>query len=83
MKDIFYANEPIIKQYQGNPPPPDPAFVMSLSNEVYSGSNLYAIQKMFDGEFSFDIYYESASAKQKLDGAYIIFVHLRARLTPL
>lgn len=46
--------------------PPDPAFVLQLPDEVLTGSNLYAVQKMFDGPFSFDIFFESASAKQKL-----------------
>ncbi|KAK7693188.1 hypothetical protein QCA50_002754 [Cerrena zonata] len=45
---------------------PDPSFVLQLSDEVYSGSSLYAIQKFFDGPFQFDVFFESASAKQKL-----------------
>lgn len=46
--------------------PPDPSFVLQLTDDVYTGSNLYAIQKSFDGEFSFDVFYESGSSKQKL-----------------
>ena len=45
---------------------PDPSFVLQLSDEVYSGSTLYGVQKFFDGPFQFDVFYESASAKQKL-----------------
>ncbi|KAL1947585.1 hypothetical protein VTO73DRAFT_13309 [Trametes versicolor] len=45
---------------------PDPAFVLQLPDEVYSGSNLFAVQKHFDGPFQFDVLFESASAKQKL-----------------
>ena len=45
---------------------PDASFVLQLPDEVYSSSNLYGVQKSFDGEFSFDVYFESASAKQKL-----------------
>lgn len=45
---------------------PDPSFVLQLPDEVYSSSNLYAIQKSFDGEFQFDVFFDSASAKQKL-----------------
>lgn len=46
--------------------PPDPSFVLQLADEVYMGSNLYAIQKSFEGEFQFDVFFESASSKQKL-----------------
>ncbi|KII88765.1 glycoside hydrolase family 63 protein [Plicaturopsis crispa FD-325 SS-3] len=45
---------------------PDPSWVLSLSDEVYSNSNLYAVQKMFDGPFQFDVYFDSGSNKQKL-----------------
>ncbi|KDN51723.1 hypothetical protein RSAG8_00271, partial [Rhizoctonia solani AG-8 WAC10335] len=51
--------------------PPDPAFVLELEDEVRSGSNLYAVQKTFDGPFSFDVYYQSGSAGTKLDEATI------------
>ncbi|KAB5596477.1 Mannosyl-oligosaccharide glucosidase [Ceratobasidium theobromae] len=47
--------------------PPDPSFVLTLADEVLSGANLYAVQKTFDGAFSFDVYYQSASANTKLD----------------
>jgi mannosyl-oligosaccharide glucosidase len=45
---------------------PDPAFVLQLADEVYFGSNLFAVQKTFDGPFQFDVFFESASAKQIL-----------------
>ncbi|KIJ27409.1 glycoside hydrolase family 63 protein [Sphaerobolus stellatus SS14] len=50
---------------------PDPSFVLRLPNEVYSGSNLFAIQKTFDGKFQFDIFFESDSVKQKLDSSLL------------
>ncbi|KAJ7063071.1 glycoside hydrolase [Mycena amicta] len=49
--------------------PPDPSFVLQFTDEVYTGSNLYAVQKTFDGEFYFDVFFESASSKQKLSAA--------------
>lgn len=52
--------------------PPDPSFVLQLPDEIYTGSNLFAVQKSFEGEFQFDIFFESASAKQKLSGASLI-----------
>lgn len=45
---------------------PDPSFTLQLPDEVYSGSNLFGVQKFFDGEFQFDVFFESDSAKQKL-----------------
>jgi mannosyl-oligosaccharide glucosidase len=45
---------------------PDPSFVLQLTDDVYTGSNLYAVQKLFDGAFSFDVFFESGSSKQKL-----------------
>ncbi|KAJ7632404.1 glycoside hydrolase [Roridomyces roridus] len=74
-KELFLQNiikraQDILAPYQDTPTEtPDPAFVLQLSDEVYTGSNLYAIQKSFDGEFQFDVFFESASAKQKLNSA--------------
>lgn len=45
---------------------PDPSFVLQFPDEVYTSSNLYGIQKSFDGEFQFDVFFESGSNKQKL-----------------
>ncbi|KAF8510232.1 glycoside hydrolase [Hysterangium stoloniferum] len=52
-------------------PFPDPSFVLRLPNDVYSGSNLFAIQKTFDGQFEFDIFFESGSNRQKLDSSVV------------
>lgn len=49
---------------------PDPSFTLQLPDEVYTGSNLYAVQKIFDGSFEFDVFYESRSAKQVLSCEY-------------
>ncbi|KAL5511441.1 CWH41 [Sanghuangporus vaninii] len=50
---------------------PDPSFVLQLPDEVYSSSNLYAIQKSFDGEFQFDVFFESGSAKHRLSSSHL------------
>jgi mannosyl-oligosaccharide glucosidase len=75
---IWQAKEPILQnilqeaqqtlQPYKNPTigAPDPSFVLQLTDDVYTGSNLYAVQKLFDGEFSFDVFFESGSSKQKL-----------------
>lgn len=46
---------------------PDPSFVLQFPDEVYTSSNLYAVQKLFEGEFQFDVFFESGSNKQKLN----------------
>ncbi|KAK0197344.1 glycoside hydrolase [Armillaria mellea] len=50
---------------------PDPSFILQLPDEVYSGSTLYAIQKTFTGPFQFDVFFDSASATQKLTSAVL------------
>ncbi|KAH8108478.1 glycoside hydrolase family 63 protein [Phellopilus nigrolimitatus] len=50
---------------------PHPSFVLQLPDEVYTASNLFAVQKSFDGEFQFDVFFESGSAKQKLSSSIL------------
>ena len=67
-KSLIERAQEIITPYQDSTkgPPPHPSFVLQLPDEVYLGSNLFAFQKSFDGPFHFDIFFESASSKQKL-----------------
>jgi mannosyl-oligosaccharide glucosidase len=51
---------------------PDPSFTLQLSDETLSGSNLLAFQKFFDGEFQFDVFFESRSAQKELNGMCLI-----------
>ncbi|KAN0141302.1 Glycoside hydrolase [Lactarius tabidus] len=48
---------------------PDPSFTLQLSDETYSGSNLFAIQKFFDGKFQFDVFFESRSTHANMNSA--------------
>ncbi|KAF7322776.1 Mannosyl-oligosaccharide glucosidase [Mycena chlorophos] len=66
---IKHAQEAIAPYKDSATGPPEPSFVLQLSDEAYTGSNLYAIQKTFEGEFQFDVFFESASAKRKLSAA--------------
>jgi len=69
MGDIFKRAGTILEPFRGSQSPtgvPDPSFVLQLADEVYFGSNLYAVQKTFDGPFQFDVFFESGSAQQKL-----------------
>ena len=64
---IVKAEQEAIASYKdGAKGYPDPAFVYQLPDEAYTGSNLFAVQKHYDGPFQFDVFFESASAKQKL-----------------
>ncbi|CAE6490183.1 unnamed protein product [Rhizoctonia solani] len=68
LKNIIDHATTIIKPFnEDKQNPPDPAFVLEFEDEVRSGSNLYAVQKTFNGPFSFDVYYQSSSAGIKLD----------------
>ena len=61
-----HAQKVIVNYQDPQRGPPDPSFVLQLPDEALSGSNLYAVQKAFDGSFQFDVFFESASAKRKL-----------------
>jgi len=50
---------------------PEPSFTLQLSDETLSGSNLLAFQKFFDGEFQFDVFYESRSGQKDLSGMWL------------
>jgi mannosyl-oligosaccharide glucosidase len=67
MQAVVQAVTPKFQDYKPEDLP-DPAYLLTLTNEVYTSANLIAIQKAFDGPFSFDIYYDSGSVKQKIDG---------------
>jgi mannosyl-oligosaccharide glucosidase len=74
MADVINHAKSVIAFYQdGSRGIPDPAFVLQLSDEVYSGSNLFAVQKLFDGNFQFDIFFESDRAGHKLTGKSTIY----------
>ncbi|KAH7915973.1 glycoside hydrolase [Hygrophoropsis aurantiaca] len=69
MQNIIKRAGPIAETYRSLEIAPDPSFILQLSDEVYTGSNLYAVQKFFEGEFQFDIFFESESTTQKLDAS--------------
>ncbi|KAG8941772.1 Processing alpha glucosidase I [Tulasnella sp. 424] len=47
---------------------PEPGLILTLPDDVGNGNNFYALQTTYDGEFSFDVFFESASAESKLSG---------------
>ncbi|KAJ7172722.1 glycoside hydrolase [Mycena filopes] len=69
LQNIIKRAQEILTPYKDSPTPPDPSYVLQLPDDVYTGSNLYAVQKSFEGEFQFDVFFESASSKQKLSSA--------------
>lgn len=72
MQSILSHGKEAIAPYQ-NPSMtvPDASFVLQLPDEVFTGSTVYAVQKIFDGPFQFDVFFESASAHEKLSSAHI------------
>ena len=46
---------------------PDPSFGLQLPDDIYTSSNLFAVQKLFQGQFQFDVFFESGSTKQALN----------------
>ncbi|KAG8861996.1 Processing alpha glucosidase I [Tulasnella sp. 330] len=69
-KAILEFAMPIATKYQEQQKSlPEPAFLLALPDDITSGSNIYAIQKQFEGEFTFDIFYESASGGHRLDAS--------------
>ncbi|KAH8107152.1 glycoside hydrolase [Cristinia sonorae] len=72
LQNIIKHGSEAIGPYREHPSgPPDPSFIFQLSDDVYSGSSLYAVQKLVNGPFQIDIFFESASAKQKLTSAIL------------
>ena len=67
MRSIMERARPLIAPYQDPAVgAPDPSFILQLPDENAIGSNLYGVQKFFDGPFQFDVYFDSASVKQHL-----------------
>ncbi|KAI6102747.1 mannosyl oligosaccharide glucosidase-domain-containing protein [Pisolithus croceorrhizus] len=66
---------PLAEKYRQTEPAPDPSFILQLPDESVTGSNLYAVQKLFDGAFQFDVIFESGSATQTLDSKDIFPIH--------
>ncbi|KAI5124041.1 hypothetical protein M0805_003870 [Coniferiporia weirii] len=72
MNSVLKHAQDVITPYQDPAKgAPDPSFVLQLPDEIYTSSNLFAVQKSFDGEFQFDVFYESASAKHKLSSSVL------------
>lgn len=67
MQDIIKHGSPVLEQYKDSTIGfPDASWILQLNDETLSNSNLYAVQKMFDGKFQFDVFFESASGGHKL-----------------
>jgi mannosyl-oligosaccharide glucosidase len=70
MQAIIKFAQVVVEPYHNSERPgPEPAFALQLPNEAFTGSNLHALQKSFDGPFQFDIFFESESAKHKLSSS--------------
>ncbi|KIM30861.1 glycoside hydrolase family 63 protein [Serendipita vermifera MAFF 305830] len=75
-KDYLYQHigrraQQIVMPYKEDPTLPDPAFVLTMGNVIARDSNFYAVQKTFDGAFSFDVIFDSDSAGTHINAATI------------
>lgn len=66
MNAIVETAKPIINALKATGPP-DPSFLLALPNTVQENSNLLAVQKIYDGAFEFDIFYDAPDVDEKLD----------------
>jgi mannosyl-oligosaccharide glucosidase len=57
-----------VAQYKDNAVLPDPSFILTMGNVIAQDSNFYAVQKTFDGAFSFDVIFDSQSAGTDISG---------------
>ena len=64
MNAIRINSHEVIKPF-GTESPPDPALLFQLPDEVRYGASLYAFQRTYEGIWSVDIYFDSASVPQK------------------
>lgn len=67
MNSIATSMEGILSRY-GRESPPDPALLFILPNKVEPNSNLFAVQHTYEGFWSVDVFYDSASIPSTLDG---------------
>ncbi|KAG9318385.1 glycoside hydrolase [Chiua virens] len=71
LQSILKHAGPISEKYREADSLPDPSFLLQLPDETITASNLFAVQKFFDGEFQFDVIFNSASSHSELDSATI------------
>ncbi|KAJ3504255.1 hypothetical protein NLJ89_g8031 [Agrocybe chaxingu] len=72
MGALMERGRQVIAPYQDpNVGAPDPSFILQLPDDVHTNSNLFAVQKFFDGAFQFDVLFDSGSSKQKLSSSIL------------
>ena len=68
LQDIISNAQGHLQKY-GQENLPDPAILFSLNNQFRYGSNLFALQKTYEGAFTVDVFYDSIESPvtSKLD----------------
>lgn len=67
ISNIYETAQKVLAPYKdATTGPPDPAFALRMTNDIFANSNLYALQKFYEGPFQLDVYYENN--KQHIDG---------------
>ena len=65
---IYEKAQPMADEYRKKEQAlPDPALLLSLPNTIQEGSKFYAFEHVFEGKWSVDVHFESASAVAALD----------------
>ena len=52
----------------------DPAVLLTLPDEVKYGANLFGFQKVYEGKWSVDVFFDSDVSPAQLDGAQILLL---------
>jgi len=66
MNEVSSTIQAIVEKY-GQQDMPDPALLVKLPNDIRYGANLIGIQKIVEGSFTIDIFYDSSSLSSTLD----------------
>ena len=82
MKSIVErANDVLLTHKDREKSIPDPSFGLRLPDDVEPSSNLFVIQKVFQGSFQFDVFFESGDLSGKLN--CMIFTTIECRETEM
>lgn len=67
-KNVFSASAKALVDRYGAANLPDPALLAALPNTEQPVASAYWFQKTYEGEWSFDVFFDSAEVKARMDG---------------
>lgn len=72
MNTMIARTRSVLTSYdQSNPP--DPAVLFALPNQASPDANLYSFQKVYEGRWGVDIFFDSEDLPARLDRAYPVY----------